>query len=161
MSDDVLQIGDPAPDFTAASTDGDITLRNLRGTIVVLYFYPKDNTSGCIKEACAFRDGTAEIRELGATVLGVSRDSLRSHEGFRDRHELGFPLLSDADEALCRAYGVLKEKRRGGKTTLGIERSTFLIDRDGRVARTWRKVKVAGHVDEVIQAVRALASEGR
>ena len=130
---------------------------DFRGKIVVLYFYPKDNTPGCTNESRDFAANQAQFDATGAVVLGVSRDSVKSHENFRGKQELPFDLLSDADEALCNAFDVIKMKNMYGKQVRGIERSTFLIDADGVLRREWRKVKVPGHVDEVLAAVRELA----
>ncbi len=147
--------GDPAPDFTAPATrDGQVTLSKLRGRKVVLYFYPRDNTPGCTNEAKDFRDLYPAFQEAGAEVIGVSRDSLRSHERFAAKLELPFPLVSDADGTITEAWGVWQEKRNYGRTYMGIVRSTFLIDEEGRVARAWPKVRVKGHAQEVLEAVR-------
>ncbi len=152
-----LKEGMKAPDFQAASSEGgEIALKDLAGKTVVLYFYPKDSTPGCTKEACGFRDVNAELRELGVVVLGVSKDSLKSHGKFAEKHGLNFPLLSDPEGKILDAYGAWKEKTIYGRTALGIERSTFLIDGDGVIRRVWRKVKVAGHVEEVVEAVKEL-----
>ena len=149
--------GKKLPNFTAAATGGaDITLSDLKGQKVVLYFYPKDNTPGCTLEGHDFRDQHAKFRRQNAVILGVSRDSLRSHERFKTKHEFPFELLSDEDEALCRLFDVIKEKNMYGKKVMGIERSTFLIDERGVLRHEWRKVKVEGHVDEVLQAVKDL-----
>ena len=146
-----------APDFTLPRDGGEtVTLSALRPGAVVLFFYPRDDTSGCTKEATGFTERAAEFEALGLTVLGVSTDSVASHEKFRDKHGLSMPLLSDAEGQVCEAYGVWKEKNMYGKTFFGIERSTFLIDGDGRIVREWRKVKVPGHVDAVLEAARAL-----
>jgi len=147
----------PAPDFTLPRDGGDsVTLSALRPDAVVLFFYPRDDTSGCTKEAVAFSGLQAEFAAAGATVLGISKDSVASHDKFRDKHGLSVPLLSDAESEVCEAFGVWKEKSMYGKTFMGIERSTFLIDGEGRIAREWRKVKVPGHAEEVLEAVRAL-----
>lgn len=147
----------PAPDFELPATGGEtVRLGGLRGEVVVLYFYPRDNTPGCTQQGQDFRDRHEAFRAAGARVLGVSRDSVRKHENFRSKHGFPFPLLADEDETVCRAYGVLKEKKLYGKTHLGIERSTFLIDAEGVLRREWRGVKVTGHIDEVLAAVRAL-----
>ncbi len=151
------QTGKPAPDFTLPATGGqEITLSGLKGSNVVLYFYPRDNTPGCTKEGQAFRDHHAEFEKLDTVVLGVSRDSLKTHENFKAKHQFPFELLSDSEETVCRLYDVIKEKNMYGKKVMGIERSTFLIDREGILRREWRKVKVAGHVEEVLEAVRSL-----
>jgi len=146
--------GDPAPDFALPSDDGrTIALNDLRGKKVVLYFYPKDDTPGCTKEACSFRDNLSRVTSKGAIVLGVSRDTLSSHGKFRDKYHLNFPLLADVDGRVTEAYGVWKEKSNYGRTYWGIERTTFLLDEKGRIARVWPKVKVEGHTDEVLAAL--------
>ena len=145
-----------APDFTLPRDGGgEITLSQVDGP-VVLYFYPKDDTSGCTRQAVGFTDAAGAFADAGATVLGVSKDSVARHDRFRDRHGLKIVLLSDEDGDVCERYGVWAEKKMYGKTFMGIERSTFLIGKDGTVLREWRKVKVPGHVDEVLEAVRAL-----
>ena len=147
----VLKIGDNAPDFTLKSDDGQsITLSALMGKRVVLYFYPKDNTSGCTTQACDFRDNLSRLQGQDVVVLGVSRDSLKSHTKFRGDHSLNFPLLSDEGGEVCEAYGVWVEKSMYGRKYFGIERTTFLIDAQGKIAHIWSKVKVPGHVEEVI-----------
>jgi peroxiredoxin Q/BCP len=147
--------GAKVKDFRAASTAGEFRLADARGKWVVLYFYPKDMTSGCTVEADDFRDLHARFRRAGAMVLGVSRDSLASHEKFCAKESLPFVLLSDPDEKLCRQFDVIREKSLYGRKFLGIERSTFLIDGDGVLRREWRKVKVAGHAQEVLDAIRS------
>lgn len=150
-----LVAGDRAPDFAAPSTDGShVSLSDFRGKTVVLYFYPKDLTPGCTVEACDFRDRTREIAAAGAVVLGVSPDSVESHRKFTDKHSLSFPLLADRDNALQAAYGVRRLKSLYGRTFLGVDRSTFLIDGQGVIRRVWRKVKVDGHAEEVLEAIR-------
>jgi thioredoxin-dependent peroxiredoxin len=145
------------PDFTAASTAGtDFNLAKARGKALVLYFYPKDSTSGCTLEAQEFRDLADKFRRAGATILGVSRDSLKSHANFREKQALPFHLLSDPDEALCRQFDVIREKSLYGRKYMGIERSTFLIDDKGVLRHEWRKVKVAGHAQEVLEVLRSL-----
>ena len=152
-----VQLNEQVPDFTAQATGGQtIQLSALRGRPVVLYFYPKDNTPGCTREAEDFRDHHAKFRRRKAVILGVSRDSLKSHENFKAKYELPFELISDPDEALCRLFGVIKRKNLYGKQVRGIERSTFLIDGDGVLRREWRGVKVPGHVEEVLEALKAL-----
>ena len=152
-----LSTGDMAPDFTLPRDGGtEVTLSALRGQHVVLYFYPRDDTSGCTKEAQGFTAAAEDFTAAGATVLGVSKDTVAKHEKFRDKHDLGVVLLSDAENDVCERYGVWVEKSMYGKTYHGIERATFLIDRDGRIAQVWRKVKVPGHVEAVLEAVRAL-----
>ncbi len=153
----MLDTGDLAPDFTLPRDGGEeITLSSLRGAPVVLFFYPRDDTSGCTKEALAFTALRADFEAAGATVLGISKDTVAKHEKFRDKHALEVPLLSDAEAQTCEAYGVWKEKNMYGKQFFGIERSTFLIDGEGRIARAWRKVKVPGHAEEVLEAVKSL-----
>ncbi len=152
-----VETGQPAPDFTLPATGGqEVTLSELKGNNVVLYFYPRDNTPGCTREGEAFRDHHGELQKLGAVVLGISRDSVKSHENFRAKHRFPFQLLSDSDETVCRSYGVIKEKNMYGRKVMGIERSTFLIDREGILRRQWRKVKVAGHVEDVLEALRSI-----
>jgi peroxiredoxin Q/BCP len=151
-----VKIGSKVPDFTAAGTQGSVSLSALEGIKLVIYFYPKDNTPGCTSEAGDFRDLHGDFVKAGATIFGVSRDSLRSHEGFRAKLGLPFDLLSDPDEALCELFGVMKMKNMYGKQVRGIERSTFLIDTSGRLVREWRGVKVAQHATEVLEAARAI-----
>ncbi|MBX5436017.1 MAG: thioredoxin-dependent thiol peroxidase [Alicyclobacillaceae bacterium] len=152
-----LAVGQQAPDFTLPTHSGaEVSLSDLRGKVVVLYFYPKDDTPGCTREACSFRDLRAEFAAAGAEIYGVSRDSVESHAKFADKYDLTFPLLADVDGSVCRAYGVLKEKTMFGKTSLGIERTTFVIDREGKIAKIFPKVKVDGHADQVLKVVRAL-----
>ena len=149
-----LAIGRPAPAFQLLSDEGkEVQLADFRGQQVVLYFYPKDDTPGCTTEACAFRDGAAALRQRGAVVLGVSTDSVASHQKFKAKFHLSFPLLSDEEKRAVQAYGVWKEKSMYGRTYMGIERTTFLIDRDGKIARIFPKVKVDGHCDEVLAAL--------
>ncbi len=149
--------GDPAPDFALPADDGrDVRLSELRGRKVVLYFYPKDSTPGCTQEARDFSALLPEFEAADTLVFGISRDSLKRHENFRKKYELTVPLLADEAGEVTQAYGVWKEKRNYGRTYMGIERSTFLIDREGRIARVWRKVRVKGHADEVLEAARAL-----
>jgi peroxiredoxin Q/BCP len=147
--------GKAAPAFTLPASDGSkVSLRDYRGREkVVLYFYPKDNTPGCTKEACGFRDSIAGVRRKGAVVLGISRDSVASHEKFIAKFELPFLLLSDVTGEVCEKYGVLKEKESAGRKVTGIVRSTFVIDTDGRIKKIFRNVKVDGHVEEVLAAL--------
>lgn len=149
-----LSIGQPVPDFSAAATRGNVHLSDYAGRRLVLYFYPRDNTPGCTAEAVAFRDHHEAFAEANTAVLGVSRDSIRSHEGFRAKLELPFDLISDPDETLCMQYGVMRQKKMYGKLVRGIERSTFLIDTDGTLLQAWRGMKVAGHVEQVLAAVQ-------
>lgn len=145
------------PDFTCAATGGKtIRLKDLRGKKVVLYFYPKDSTPGCTTEGQDFRDLHARFKRAGTVILGVSRDSLASHEKFKEKLKLPFDLLSDPDEALCRQFDVIREKSLYGRKFLGVERSTFLIDAEGKLRREWRKVRVNGHAEEVLEAARKL-----
>lgn len=149
--------GSPAPDFTLPRDGGgDVTLSALKGNPVIVYFYPKDNTPGCTTEALDFTAKRQEFADLNCTVLGISKDSVKKHENFRDKYALSVALLSDADSDVCERFGVWKEKKMYGKTFMGIERTTVLIAADGTIARIWPKVKVKGHVDDVLEAVRAL-----
>jgi peroxiredoxin Q/BCP len=147
--------GQTAPDFTLPRDGGgEVTLSSLRPRTVVLYFYPKADTSGCTKQAQAFTEHLADFEAAGATVVGVSKDSTAKHDKFRDKHGLGVILVSDENGSVCEDYGVWGEKQMYGKTYMGIERATFLIDGSGAITRVWRKVKVPGHVEEVLAAVR-------
>ena len=143
-------------DFTLPATGGDFTLSDHRGETVVLYFYPKDNTPGCTTEGTDFRDRFKAFRKAGATIVGVSRDSLKSHENFKAKMEFPFELISDADEKLCAQFDVMKLKNMYGKKVRGIERSTFVIDGTGKLVHEWRGVKVPGHAEEVLAFVKAL-----
>lgn len=151
-------VGHKAPQFTLpASTGGSISLKDHAGkAVVVLYFYPRDDTSGCTKEACSFRDLRGEFEKAGAAILGVSADSLESHGKFAAKHGLNFPLLSDTDAKVCAKYGVWKEKSMYGRRSMGIERTTFVIGRDGVVRKVYPKVRVEKHADEVLEFVRTL-----
>ncbi|HEV8678595.1 MAG TPA: thioredoxin-dependent thiol peroxidase, partial [Stellaceae bacterium] len=150
-----LKVGDKAPDFTMPTDGGGtVTLAQLRGKPVVLYFYPKDDTSGCTAEACGFRDSVPDYGKTGAAVVGVSRDSVASHDRFKKKHGLTFTLGSDADGKVTEDYGVWVEKSMYGRKYMGIERATFLIDKDGVVRQIWHKVKVGGHVAEVLKAMQ-------
>lgn len=152
-----MQQGTPAPDFTAARDGGGtLTLSALRPKKVVLYFYPKDDTSGCTREALDFTAHAAAFEAAGAVVVGVSKDSAAKHDKFIAKHDLAVALVSDEESDICERYGVWAEKSMYGKKYMGIERATFLIDGEGRIARVWRKVKVPGHVEEVLDALRAL-----
>lgn len=153
----MIETGDIAPDFTLPREDGSpVTLSDLRPGAVVLYFYPRDDTPGCTTEALDFTALKPDFDAAGATVLGISKDTVAKHGKFIAKHDLGIPLLSDADGTVCEDYGVWVEKNMYGRTSMGIQRATFLIAGDGRVARVWPKVKVAGHAAEVLEAVRAL-----
>ena len=157
MSDVSLQPGDAAPAISLPRDGGDmVSLADFAGKPVVLYFYPRDDTPGCTKEAIGFTEMGDDFAAAGATVLGVSKDTVAKHEKFRAKHDLGVALLSDAEGDVCERYGVWVEKNMYGKKSMGIERATFLIGSDGNIARVWRKVKVPGHVEEVLDAVRAL-----
>jgi peroxiredoxin Q/BCP len=149
--------GDKAPDFTLATDgDGKVTLSKLKGKKVILYFYPKDDTSGCTAEACGFRDNLPKFGRTDATVIGISRDSVASHDRFKKKYDLPFMLASDEEGKVCEAYGTWVEKSMYGRKYMGIERATFLIDPKGAVRNVWRKVKVPGHVDEVLAAAKAI-----
>lgn len=152
-----VAIGRKVPDFSAASTGGEVRLSKLKGRKLVLFFYPKDNTPGCTNEAGDFRDLHAAFAEARALVLGVSRDSLKSHEGFKGKLGLPYELVSDPDEALCEQFGVMKLKTMYGRQVRGIERSTFVIDTAGKLAHEWRGVKVPAHVSEVLEVVRSIS----
>jgi peroxiredoxin Q/BCP len=148
------KVGKPAPRFSLPSTTGQaISLEQFKGRTVVLYFYPKDETPGCTKEACDFRDRTAELEKAGIVVLGVSNDDLKSHQHFKEKESLPFPLLSDVDAKVSKRYGVYGTRTYGDKEYTGIQRTTFVIGKDGRIARVWPEVKVDGHVDEVLKYV--------
>jgi len=150
-------LGKPVPDFTLPATGGkDISLSDFRGKNVVIYFYPKDSTPGCTTEGQDFRDSISTFRRRNTVILGISRDSIKSHENFKAKQEFPFELLSDAEELACRLFDVIREKNMYGRKVLGIERSTFLIDTGGVLRREWRKVTVSGHVEEVLEAVKAL-----
>jgi len=150
-------IGDPAPNFSAPiDGGGKLALGKLKGQNVILYFYPKDDTSGCTKEACGFRDALPKFGKANAVVLGVSRDSVASHDKFKAKYKLPFALVSDEDGKICEAYGTWVEKSMYGRKYMGIERTTFLIDKAGKIRAAWRKVKIPGHVEEVLAAVKAL-----
>jgi len=154
----MLEVGKKAPAFTMESSDGGkVKLSDLAGKIVVLYFYPRDNTPGCTTEAENFRDAVPALKKLGAVVLGASKDSIASHCKFRDKYELSFPLLSDPDGKVLEAYGAWGDKVLYGKKSKGIIRSTVLIGKDGKVVQHWPKVSVKGHVDAVVAAVKELA----
>jgi len=153
----MIDAGDAAPDFDLPSDGGGrVTLSGLKGKKIVLYFYPKDDTSGCTAEAIAFNGLRDKFKAAGAVVIGVSPDSPASHDKFKKKHDLAFPLVSDETKAMLEAYGVWQEKSMYGKKYMGVERSTFLIGADGVIARVWRKVKVPGHAEETLAAAKAI-----
>ncbi len=163
MSNAIIQEEQPAPDFTlpAVGSDdvvknGQVHLRELNGRTIVLYFYPKDDTPGCTKEACSFRDANHEMQKRGIVVLGVSTDSVDSHNKFAEKYGLPFPLLSDTDTTVSQLYGVYGEKNMYGKKYMGVNRETFLIDKDGIVRKIWHKVNPEEHANEVLETVEAL-----
>lgn len=151
-----LTEGQPAPDFEAQSTAGTLRQKDTSGHKLVIYFYPRDNTPGCTTETADFRDHWQSFRDTDCYVVGVSRDSMSSHKKFSDKLELPFPLIADPDETLCNLFEVMRDKNMYGKVVRGIERSTFLIDRKGNLARIWRGVKVPGHAEAVLEAAREL-----
>ena len=152
-----VDVGDTAPDFTMPTDGGGkVSLAKLKGRTVVLYFYPRDDTPGCTKEACGFRDSFPDFTGVDAEIIGVSRDTVGKHDKFKAKYDLPFTLGADEDGAVTEAYGVWVEKSMYGRKSMGIERATFLIGKDGKSAKVWRKVKVPGHVDEVLEAVKAL-----
>lgn len=152
-----IGIGDKAPDFNLPTDGGDtLSLGDLKGKKVILYFYPKDSTPGCTTEAQDFRDLNKDFTKLGAVIVGASKDSIKSHDNFKAKQSLPFALLADAEGALCDAYGVWVEKKLYGRTYMGIERATFLIDEKGVVREIWRKVKVKGHAEAVLESAKAL-----
>lgn len=160
MSDWPLE-GSKAPAFTLPADDGSkVKLADLKGSPVVLYFYPADDTPGCTKEACAFRDRSAELKKLGAKVIGISPDDVASHVKFRDKFTLNFPLLADTDHQVAEKFGAWREKNMYGKKKMGIARSTFLIDAEGKIAKVWKAVKVDGHDEQVIAALKELTGKG-
>ncbi|UBU48271.1 peroxiredoxin [Cobetia amphilecti] len=155
-----VSLGQPIPDFTAqATSDTEVTPASLKGKQAVIYFYPKDHTPGCTTEGGDFRDNLEEFEAANTVILGVSRDSLRTHENFRAKQGYPFELISDPDEILCKIFDVIHMKKFMGKESLGVVRSTFLIDADGNLAREWRGVKVKGHVEEVLEAARELNAD--
>ncbi len=150
----MLNVGDTAPDFTATTDTGEeLTLSSLRGKKVVLYFYPKDNTPGCTREACDFRDNLAAVGGKNAVVVGVSTDSVKSHQNFKAKYDLPFTLVADPEKEIVNKYGVYVEKKNYGRSYMGVERTTFIIDEQGKVAQAFNKVKVNGHVDAVVGAL--------
>ena len=157
LMSDWIEQGHKAPDFTLTADDGSkLKLSSLRGGPVVVYFYTRDDTPGCTREACAFRDLKYELKRAGAVVIGVSPDTAESHAQFRDKHRLNFPLLADPDHKAAQTYGAWREKNMYGQKTMGIQRSTFLIDRRGKIARVWKNVKVDGHDQQVLKALQEL-----
>jgi len=153
----MVNIGKKVANFSLPATgDKQLSLKDFEGSSLVVYFYPKDNTPGCTLEGQNFRDRYADFKKAGAEILGVSRDSLRTHENFKAKQDFPFDLLSDADEKLCKQFDVIHEKNMYGRKVMGIVRSTFLIDGAGTLQREWRKVRVKGHVDEVLEAVKTL-----
>jgi peroxiredoxin Q/BCP len=151
-----LSVGDKIPRFKAMTAEGPITDRDLRGEAAILYFYPKDSTPGCTTEACDFRDALPRFSRAKAKVYGISRDNLASHEKFARKYELPFPLISDEDGSMCESFGTWVEKSLYGRKYMGVERATFLIDAEGVIQGIWRKVKVSGHVDAVLDAAKKL-----
>lgn len=146
-----INIGHSAPPFSALADDGKIlSLQDYAGQTLVLYFYPKDDTSGCTKEACAFTEALPQFKKLKVAVVGVSKDSVESHKKFKEKYNLTFPLLSDTSGAICESYGTWVEKSMYGRKYMGIDRATFVIGPDGKIRNIWRKVKVPGHVEEVM-----------
>ncbi|HOO81844.1 MAG TPA: thioredoxin-dependent thiol peroxidase [Alphaproteobacteria bacterium] len=153
-----LKVGDPAPNFTApADGNRELSLSDFKGQKIVLYFYPKDDTPGCTKESCGFNEALQAFKKLGTTIIGISKDSPVRHDKFKAKYNLNFPLVSDENTDICERYGVWKEKNMYGKKYMGIERSTFLINEEGKIAAIWRKVKVDGHVEEVESAAENIA----
>ena len=152
-----LEVGDKAPNFNLPTDGGgNISLKDLKGETVILYFYPKDDTPGCTKEACGFRDALPDFSKAKAKVIGVSKDPVKKHDKFKDKYDLTFPLASDEDGSVCESYGTWVEKSMYGRKYMGIDRATFLIDGKGVIRGIWRKVKVPGHVDEVLKAAQEL-----
>jgi peroxiredoxin Q/BCP len=153
-----VDVGDKAPPFTLPTDGGrKVSLKDFKGQTLILYFYPKDDTSGCTAEACAFRDVLPDFSKAEAAVMGVSRDPVKKHAQFRDKYDLNFPLASDEEGQVCEAYGTWVEKSMYGRKYMGIERSTFLIDGKGVIRQVWRNVKVPGHAEKVLEAARALS----
>jgi peroxiredoxin Q/BCP len=153
----MVDIGDKAPDFSAGTDGGgSISLKDLKGKKVVLYFYPKDMTPGCTTEACGFRDAHPDFSKINAEIIGVSKDSVKRHDKFKEKYDLPFTLAADEDGKMCEAYGVWQEKKNYGKTYMGIVRSTFLIDEKGKIAAVWRNLRVKGHVENVLEEAQKL-----
>jgi peroxiredoxin Q/BCP len=154
----MIEVGQLAPDFTLPDQNGrEVTLLQFRGTPVVLYFYPRDDTPGCTTEACAFRDAREDYAQAGAKVIGVSPDSVKSHASFVEKHQLPFTLVADTEKTVCESYGVWQEKNLYGKKSMGVVRSTFIIDGEGVIRHVFEKVKVAGHSDAVLKTIEALS----
>lgn len=152
-----LQIGDTAPDFSLPTdSDGQVTLSELKGQKIILYFYPKDDTPGCTKESCDFNDNLSAFNKMETTIIGMSKCSVKKHDKFKAKYGLNFMLASDEDNDTCERYGTWVEKSMYGKKYMGIERATFLIDEQGKIAHIWRKVKVKNHVDEVMETINSL-----
>ena len=152
----MVSIGKRVENFTLPATgDQNLSLTDFKGNNLIIYFYPKDNTSGCIREGQDFRDLYSKFANLGTDILGVSRDSVKTHENFKNKHEFPFHLLSDSEELLCRQFDVIREKKLYGRTYMGIERSTFLIDSEGVLQQEWRKVRVPGHVQAVLETLKS------
>lgn len=151
-----LKAGDKSPAFKGMTAEGPLSSKDLKGSHIVLYFYPKDDTPGCTKEACAFRDAMPRFKKMNAKIFGVSKDDLKSHDKFAKKYELPFTLISDADGGICDSFGVWIEKSMYGRKYMGIERATYLIDKDGILRNIWRPVKVSGHEEEVLLAVKNL-----
>ena len=150
-----LNIGDKPPEFRFPADNGqEISTTGLKGRMSILYFYPKDNTPGCTAQACGFRDKLDDFNQLKANIVGISKDSIKKHENFKAKHGLNFPLASDENSDVCERYGVWKEKSMYGKTFMGIERTTFLLDEEGHIVQIWRKVKVKDHIDELHSALK-------
>jgi len=159
MSDYQLHVGDSAPEVVLpVYPEGELKLSDYRGQWVIVYFYPKDSTPGCTTESCEFRDALPDFAAANATIVGVSRDSIKSHANFTAKQSLNFPLISDSEEVLCKAFDVWRLKKNYGKEYMGIERSTFIINPEGRIAQEWRKVRVKEHVATVLEALKALQS---
>ncbi|WP_028560334.1 thioredoxin-dependent thiol peroxidase [Paenibacillus pinihumi] len=152
----VLKIGEPVPEITLPAANGEqVSLSNFRGKKVILYFYPKDNTPTCTQQSCGFRDAYGDIEDSGAVVVGISTDDVKSHKKFIEKYELPFVLLADTEHEACDAYGVWQLKKMYGKEYMGIVRSTFLIDEEGRLLREWRKVKLKGHIEQVLESLKS------
>jgi len=157
MSDYQLKVGDDAPDMVLPIyPEGELKLSDYRGNWVIVYFYPKDSTPGCTTESCEFRDALPDFTAANAKIVGVSRDSVKSHSNFTTKQSLNFPLISDAEEALCKGFDVMQLKSNYGKEYMGVERSTFIINPEGKVAHEWRKVRVKDHVATVLEALKTL-----